>query len=308
MSARDSDDGQIQFDKLGGLNERPAPSATPAPDFTKVHALYQRHAGALQRLEGTKTFAYLPDGIGVLGLNQLDDSTGSLIVQSEDGTEYLYTLNELFGRTVVSSLVYTPLQDDNNMPTAILIQDAANGTDLADIGGASSNTQYTRPLTSNPINESTIVAVFTSGASATFEIAAGTYRIRGYVTASAQVTVGAGTGTATGSAGFQCALVDTTTSTTVATGIPAWFRAALTAGNTSGAVNILSVIDDTFTIAGPANSVMQLKNGFTSAVSATGSATATVTVTGGNASDVSAVLNGAALRQPYVKLTLAKVA
>src|SRR6185369_16844241 len=174
MPNRDAKQPQIQFDKLGGLNQRPALNATPAPDFPVLHALYQHRAGSLQRLEGTRVLAALPYGVGVLGGNQLDDGTGNVVVQGDNGTEYLFTLNELFGRTAVDTLTYLPLPDDNNMPTAILIQDAANGTDIADIGGATANTIYTRPLTSNPINESGIVVTFVSGASASFEIAAGT--------------------------------------------------------------------------------------------------------------------------------------
>lgn len=293
---------------MGGLNERPAPNALEAPNLAVCHALYQRNAGALQRLEGTKTLAALPNGVGVFGGAQLDDGTGNIVVQGDNGTEYLFTLDELFGRTVASNLTFLPLPDDNNMPTATLLQTATNGTDLADIGGATANTWYTRPLTSNPLNESSIVVAFVSGASATFEVAAGTYRIRGWVTAAFTLNNTAGAVNPTSAeAGFQCALIDTTTSTTVCIGSPASVK--LTRNSTAafnaelGPVNVRSFLDGTFTIAGPANSVLQLKNAF----GATFTANGVVTASGGSAANVSTTLNGAALVQPYVCLNLAKV-
>lgn len=309
MATRDSNDAQIQFKVMGGLNERPAPHALEAPDFGILHALYQRNAGALQRLDGTKALALLPPTVGVLGGAQLDDGTGNVVVQGSNGTEYLYTLDELFGRTPIFDLTYEPLDDDNDMPTAILIQSAANGTDLANIGGASANTMYTRPLTANPINEDSIVVAFTSGASASFEIAAGTYRIRGYVTASLAVNNSSGALANSGEIGFQAAINDTTTSTTLVIGSPESVkieRNSTTANNlVIGPINVKSIIDGTFTIAGPANSVLNVQNAFSSTL--TGS-NATVSCTGGVASNVSATLNGAALTQPYVYLALAKVA
>jgi hypothetical protein len=306
MPARDSDDPKIQFKAVGGLNERPAPHALEAPDFGVLHALYQRNYGALQRLEGTKTLALLPGLAGVLGGAQLDDGTGSVVVQGSNGTEYLYTLDELFGRSPVNTLVYEPLPDDNDMPTAILVQTATNGTDLATIGGAVANTWYTRPLTANPVNEDSIVVTFAANQ---FTIAAGTYRIRGWVTAAFTLNNSAGGVNPTSAeAGFQAAIVDITTGTTVAVGSPASVK--LTRNSTAafnaelGPVNVQSFIDYTFTIAGPGNSVMELQNAFSSTVVSNG----VVTASGGVAANVSTVLNGAALAQPYAYLALAKVA
>lgn len=304
MATRDASDGQIQFDKMGGLNERPAPNALPAPDLAVCHALYQRNAGALQRLEGTKTLAALPNGVGVFGGAQLDDGTGNIVVQGDNGTEYLFTLDELFGRTVASNLTFLPLPDDENMPTAQLLQDAANNTDLATIGGASANVWYQRPLTSLALNESTIILAFAANQ---FTVAAGTYRVRGYVTCAVSLAVSGGSAAATAQIGFQFAINDTTNSATKCVSNPAkieFDRGAAAGVYTLGPLNMIAYIDDTFVIAPGPNAVLEIQNAFSSA--ATG--VSVNSVTGGTAADVSTVLNGAAVRQPYVKLNIAKVA
>jgi hypothetical protein len=303
MATRDADDGQIQFKRMGGLNERPAPHALDAPDFGVLHALYQRHAGALSRLEGTNALALLPQGVGVLGGAQLDDGTGNVVVQGDNGTEYLFTLDELFGRSPTNTLVYEPLDDDADMPTATLVQTATNGTDLASIGGASANTFYQRPLTANPLNEDSIVVAFASNQ---FTIAPGTYRIRGWVTCGATLAVTGGSSASVAQVGFQFAVNDTTNSATKATSFPAKFqfeRSAVAGGYTVGPINLVAFIDDTFTIAG-GNAVLEIQNAFSS--SATG--VSVNTITGGTAADVSATLNGAALTQYYVMLNLSKTA
>lgn len=302
MPNRDAEQPQIQFDKLGGLNERPALNATPAPDFPILHALYQKRAGSLQRLEGTRVLASLP-GTGVLGGNQLDDGTGNVVVQGENGTEYLYTLDELFGRTPVYQLTPLPLPDDNNMPTAILIQDAANNTGLATIGGATTNTWYQRPLTALPINESGIITAFAANQ---FTVAAGTYRIRGFVTLAGTFTITGGSAASTVLIGFRAAIKDTTTTTTVAVGsseFGEFQRTAVAGGYTVGPVNIKSWIDYTFTIAGPAASVLEVQNAFATTVSGNGA----VTITGGSASGITALLSGAALTERYVELNIAQI-
>lgn len=303
MATRDADDGQIQFKRMGGLNERPAPHALDAPDFGILHALYQRNSGALQRLEGTRTLALLPAGVGVFGGNQLDDGTGNVVVQGDNGTEYLYTLDELFHRSPVNTLVYEPLDDDNDMPTAILVQTAANGSDLASIGGASSNTFYQRPLTANPVNEDAIIVNFASNQ---FEIAPGTYRIRGWVTCAATLAVTGGSSASVAQIGFKFAINDTTNSATKAYSLPCkhnFERSAVAGGYTLGPIQLVAQIDDTFTITGT-NAVLEVQNAFFS--SATG--VSVVTVVGGLAADVTATLNGAALPEAYVWLNLAKIA
>lgn len=304
MPIRDAKQPSIQFDKLGGLNQRPALNATPAPDFAVLQALYQRRAGSLQRLEGTRTLAQLPQSVAVVGGNQLDDGTGNVVVQGNNGTEYLFTLDELFGRSPVNTLVYLPLPDDNNMPTAIILQDVANGLGISTIGGATANTWYTRPLLTNPINESSIVVSLSGNQ---FELAAGTYRVRAYATLSCTMAVASGSAAFVGTVGFQTAIVDTTTSTTVATGTPELTtlgRAAVTGGYTFGPFNMKSWIDYTFTIAGPSNSFLELRNAFTATAASGGNS---ALVTGGAAAGVSTALNGAAVRQPYAMVTIAKI-
>lgn len=303
MPIRDSRDKSVQFDKLGGLNERPALNATPAPDFSTLHALYQKRAGSLTRLEGTRTLARLPISVGVLGGNQLNDGTGNVVVQGDNGSEYLFTLNELFGRTEVDTLVYLPLPDDNNMPTAILIQDAANNTGLATIGGASANTWYQRPLTANPINESGIITTFAANQ---FTVAAGTYRIRGYVTLAGTLAVTGGSSGSSVIIGFRAAIKDTTTSTTVAIGsseLVEFQRSPVSGGYTFGPVNIKSFIDYTFTIAGPSASVLEVQNAYSQTLLGVG----TSAITGGSPGGVTAVLDGAALTERYVCLNLAQI-
>lgn len=308
MPNREAKQPQIQLDKLGGLNERPALNATPSPDFPVLHALYQRRAGSLQRLEGTRVLASLPTGI--LGGAQIDDSTGNVIVQGENGSEYLYTLAELFGRTVVSNLNYTPLPPDEDMATAIIIQDAANATGGPNITSIGNNTFATRSLTLNPLNEDTIIVAFVSGASGSFEVAAGTYRIRGYAMFWASVTMGAGTGSAQCRAGFQLAISDTTTSATLTMSNPAMTELSqpLTATQTWSSGNVICEVDYTFTIAGPANSVLQVKHAYVTLESHTGTSLPTFAIICGDQSNITGTLNGAALRQPYMVLNLSKVA
>lgn len=294
---------QIQFDKMGGLNERPSLNSTPAPDFPILHALYQKRAGSLQRLEGTRTLAKLPSGVGVLGGNQLDDGTGNIIVEGDNGTEYLFTLAELFGRTIVDTLVYLPLPDDNNMPTAIIIQDAANGAGEANIGGITANTWYTRPLTANPVNESGIVISFSGNL---IELAAGTYRVRGFAMCAGTLAIVGGSAAASITIGYQTAISDTTTSTTLAIGSPEFCelqRSAQVGGYTWGPFSIKSQIDYTFTIAGPSNSFVSLQNAYSTTIVGVGA----LSLSGGTPALISATLNGAALTQRYVELNIAKI-
>src|SRR6185369_6099316 len=274
--------------------------------------LYQSKAGALQRVEGTEWLATLRPteaqhfafGPGIWRIYQLTDGTNNVMVQTADGAETIFTLDELFHRPVISSLIYDPNPDEESMPTAILVQSAANGADLSTIGGSSANTWYQRPLTANTLNESSIVVAFSGNQ---FTVAPGTYRIRGYTTAAMSVSVAAGTGSTTGSAGFQAAVVDTTNSVTLAIGSPDYIKSDLiTQNQTFGPMEMRSEFDASFIITG-VNAVLQIDNAFFTAVTATGTAVATVSVTGGKAAGITTALNGAALTQPYTLVVLSKV-
>src|SRR5688500_906262 len=134
----------LRFLRLGGLNQRVAPNALPAPEFSVLQGLYPAQDGRLERLPCIRSLDVAGTGnAGVYKIHQPNDGTDNIIVQTSDGTERIFTLNELFGRTVVSSLIYTPVEDDEDMPTAIIIHDTANGVNGGNIG-VSSNTWYVR--------------------------------------------------------------------------------------------------------------------------------------------------------------------
>ncbi len=298
-------DKGLQFLRVGGLNQSVSPHVLPAPDFSFLHALYPAQEGMLERLPGILLKGQAGDGSAAIWqIFQPNDGTDNLIVQTSDGTERIFTLSELFGRTIVSDLTYTPTQDDEDMPTAIILQDASNGTDGGSIG-ASSNTWYVRELTSNPLNEDSIVVAFTSGASGSFELAPGTYRVRGFVSAAFTIDQD-NSGADTVVVGFQAALVNTTDSATTSTGSPAQHSLTRTNAASSeftwGPVTIYSYFDDTFTIA-TTNKVFQIQNAYI-ATSTDGS---TITKVTGKASGVSTALNGAAVRQPYMRIVISKI-
>lgn len=312
MPTRDARDPEIKFDTLGGLDERPAQNALESPNFDLCHGLYQSKAGALQRVEGTEWLATLRPteaqhfsfGPGIWRIYQLTDGTNNIMVQTADGAETIFTLDELFHRPVISALTYDPNPDEESMPTARIVQSATNGTSLATIGGSSASTWYQRPLTALSLNESSIVVAFTGNQ---FTVAPGTYRIRGYTTASFTINVTGGATANSGEFGFQAVISDTTNSVTLTTGSPekAKFSRDAASGTQCniGPVNLKSVFDDSFDIVG-VNAVLEVRNAFSSTVTNAG----TVTVTGGQAAGVSTTINGAATAQPYTVIILSKVA
>lgn len=294
----------LQFLRLGGLNQRISKHTLPAPEFSVLQGLYPAQDGLQERLPGIKPLALAGNGTaGIWQIFQPNDGTDNIIIQTSDGTERTYSLNELFGRTVVSDLIYTPLEDDEDMPTAIILQDAANATD-GPIVGASSNTWYDRELTSNPLNEDSIIVTFTPGAAGTFVLAPGDYRVRGWVNIYASL---ASTGTTTGTAtmGFQAVINNVTDGVTTSVGSVAHLSFIRNAGsppNTTLAAIGQSNIDDTFTVSG-SNKTFNVKNAY---FNTTGNAT--ITTLTGKASGITATLNGAAVRQPYLRLNISKIA
>jgi len=187
MAQREStQDGQIQFKELGGLNQRPSPSNLPYPEFGLLHGLYPPRDGWMQRLEGVAHITTAPDG--VLNLYQADDGTGDLIVQTVDGSELRYTLDEIFGRgSPTVSLTPDPLEEEDSMSMALIVHEENQGTDGGSLnsnaGSEALNTFYNQKLTANPVNEDTIVTTFRdylAGANPnTWDLAAGTYRFEG---------------------------------------------------------------------------------------------------------------------------------
>lgn len=303
----DKNDQPLQFLRMGGLNQRVSKHALPAPEFSILHGLYPAQDGILERLPGIKSLALFGDSTAaVWSIFQPNDGTDNIIVQTSDGTERTATLNELFGRTVISSLIYTPVQDDANMPTAQLIQDAANGVDGGSIG-ASSNTWYVRELTSNPLNESSIVVSFTSGAAADFTLAPGTYRIDGFVCAAFTVDQDS-TGADAVVCSFQAVLNNVTDGVTTVIGSPAVDSLTRTVASgteyTWGPRTVQSNFDDTFIVSG-SNKTFDIRNIY---IATTTDGSTVFTRATGKAAGATAVLNGAAVRQPYVKINLRKVA
>jgi len=187
MAQREStQDGQIQFKELGGLNQRPSPSNLPYPEFGLLHGLYPPRDGWMQRLEG---IAHVTTAsAGVLNLYQADDGTGDLIVQTVDGSELRYTLDEISGReSPTVSLTPDPIEEEDSMSMALIVHEENQGTDggslNANAGSEAANTFYRQKLTANPVNEDSIVTVFRdylAGANPnTWDLAAGTYRVEG---------------------------------------------------------------------------------------------------------------------------------
>lgn len=303
-----SKDIPLKFLRMGGLNQRIAKHALPAPDFSVLQGLYPAQDGLLERLPCIRSLDVAGDGnAGVWKIHQPNDGTDNIIIQTSDGTERIFTLNEFFGRSVVSSLTYTPIQDDANMPTAQIIQDAANGVDGGLIG-ASSNTWYVRELTSNPLNESSIVVSFTSGASAQFELAPGTYRIDGFVSASFSINQD-NSGADTVVCSFQAVLnnvTDSVTTVVASPGVSSMERTTSLAnlGYIWGPRTVHSFFDDTFVVSG-SNKVFDIRNAYIATATDGGTVITRVT---GKASGITANLNGATVRQPYVKLNLRKIA
>jgi hypothetical protein len=303
----DKNDQPLQFLRMGGLNQRVSKHVLPAPEFSVLQGLYPAQDGILERLPGIRPLALFGDSTAaVWNIFQPNDGTDNIIVQTSDGTERTATLNELFGRPVISSLIYTPVQDDANMPTAQLIQDAANGVDGGNIG-ANSNTWYVRELTSNPLNESSIVVSFTAGAAADFTLAPGTYRIDGFV--SAAFTVDQPVAAAdTVVCSFQAVLNNVTDGVTTVIGSPVTSNLSRNAGDTSdytwGPKTLYSNFDDTFVVSG-SNKTFDIRNIYVATAS---NGSTVITRVTGKAAGATAVLNGAAVRQPYVKINLRKVA
>lgn len=195
MGARDAtDDGQIEFNVLGGLNERPALSALPPPDFSLVHGLYMSESGSLTRLPGID-FINRASIEAIWQIAQLNDGTGNIVVQYADGTERLFTLPEIFDRdgdesdlTIGGGGESIITSTEDSFPQALIIHEEAQGTNGGAIG-ASLQTWYTWKLTSNPVNESSIVSTFTAYSGSpnpsTWIMGAGTYRIEAYCTVNA---------------------------------------------------------------------------------------------------------------------------
>lgn len=185
MATRESNDGQIQLPRMGGLNERPAPNALPAPDFDICQGLYPARDGLLQRLEGMLLRAQ--HGVRILNLAQLDDGTGNIVVQDSLGNETIYTLNELFGRPAPeSNLVDQVSTEEDSMSTAIILQKEVattpGGNLDAFVGAAVLNTYYTQRLTDLTVNQDGIVTTFSNWAAGvnpnTWVLGTGSYRIR----------------------------------------------------------------------------------------------------------------------------------
>lgn len=190
-------DQSIEYPLLGGLNQRASNAALPPPDFDLVHGLYMAEAGSLKRLPGVTTINHANEA-AVLQIAQMNDGTGSIVVQYDDGSEKLFTLAEIFGRAGdTSDLTLEPGEEiigttEDSFPQALIVHEEAQGTHGGAIGSAL-NTWYNWKLTGNPVNESTIVSTFNNSAASpnpnTFILQSGTYRVEAYCTVNVNYSV-----------------------------------------------------------------------------------------------------------------------
>lgn len=196
---KDTNNNEIRFPALLGLNERVSKGATPIGEWNELEGMYPGKAGLLERILGKTQYEKLA-GEAIWQIHQTNDGTGNILVQTESRL-LVYTLDELRDRSYSPSLTYTSLSEEETMSMAIIVQMEANNTNggsaqgkqtSAESGGgaAAANTFYGRRLTHMLFNEGSIVDTFTAstgGGAAnstegTFTLPPGTYRIRGYVT------------------------------------------------------------------------------------------------------------------------------
>lgn len=154
-------------------------------------------AGSLKRLPGVTTINHANEA-AVLQIAQMNDGTGSIVVQYDDGSEKLFTLAEIFGRAGdTSDLTLEPGEEiigttEDSFPQALIVHEEAQGTHGGAIGSAL-NTWYNWKLTGNPVNESTIVSTFNNSAASpnpnTFILQSGTYRVEAYCTVNVNYSV-----------------------------------------------------------------------------------------------------------------------
>lgn len=181
---------EIPLRTLGGLNERPSKANLQTGECDILQGLYPKDIGLWARVPG-KTYVATAGTGPVRAIWNTVNVNGDVIVQSGSAL-YVYTLDEIQGRSFTPSLVFAPIVEEESMSQAIIVQLEAAGTKGGSADGkqtasstAAANTFYGRRLTDMLVNESSTVTAFTastgggSGTSTegTFSLAVGTYRI-----------------------------------------------------------------------------------------------------------------------------------
>ena len=123
MAQQDTNLPDLKISPLLGLNERAALNAIPDGEWSILQGLYPSQFGQLSRIPGKRLLSRLSSPI--FNLHQTNDGSGNIIVQTATDLQ-VFTLDDLLGRAIMPSLVYTPLIDDESMPQAILVHREPN--------------------------------------------------------------------------------------------------------------------------------------------------------------------------------------
>lgn len=190
MSERPTRSPEIPLRTLGGLNERPSPANLRPGEFDILEGLYPSRVGLLSRIPG-KTLLSIVGTDPVLQIRQTFNPMGDVLIQCGSTLSY-YTLDELLNRGASPALTFTPIEEEETMSMAILVQSESNtqtggsiqgyltGTD----SGSAADTWYPRRITSIAVDADGIVTGHSyagsgSGAasSGSFDLGSGHYRI-----------------------------------------------------------------------------------------------------------------------------------
>lgn len=167
----------IFVEDLKGLNQRTRFNSEAA-EFDELVGFFQQRTGVLERLPGISLLQTI-SGKEILSITQTFDSRKNVIVQTNLGV-YVYSEDELMGRTIPTSLIRDPLTEEEDMAKAILVDTQAVGVN----GGTytTANVWQDAPLGSilSQLNPDGSAASFASLAAGVFTLAAGTYRFNGW--------------------------------------------------------------------------------------------------------------------------------
>lgn len=165
-------------DRLLGINERLKFSNPNLAEWDSLTGMIQQRAGIPQRLNGSRLLSFLP-GRKIISIKQTFDERQNVIVQTDLGV-YIYTEDELMGRSVVTNLTPVISIEEEDMSLAILVHYTAAGVNSGSYSVA--NVWQQAPLTTldqrNP--DGSAAAFVTAFAANRFTLATGTYRFRGW--------------------------------------------------------------------------------------------------------------------------------
>lgn len=240
----------IQARQLGGMDQRSSPANLQLGSFSWLEGMYPDQSGLLERIPG-KTLLVTATG-AVRQIHPTYNSTQDVLVQTTTG-RYVYTLNELLGRVVSPSLVFPPINEEETMSYAIIVQKEANQVNGGSIrgfisgtdSGTVANTMYGRRLTDKVVDDNSIVTTFTAstGGSNTTSTA-GTFALAG--THTYRITVHCMFADTTSAGWGLFNVTDSVFQSHAGTSIPMVGSPAGSAGTS----NVLSVLEGEFTITG----------------------------------------------------------